>query len=203
MTHPDAPRYITDPGDMLDGWTGPVDVYIGPDSGWIRAAVLDGEPVFALHAGLPLRLDPYRPEVRDLVIRRRSLPAWVRGLPEWKAAGVVALGVAGGVVVSLLGPWRPPGWSDITRIRVYATDTDGYVAQIVGPGLDNEQDGWMIQPPRGRVFSLNDVPHGPETGPAGQSAADAQSLAANCILDNGDHLILPWPGGARVWRRDV
>lgn len=56
-------------GPILADWSGEIEVYIGPDTGWIPAATLRGTPVFALHQYLPQRLNPARPEVRDHAAR--------------------------------------------------------------------------------------------------------------------------------------
>ena len=70
-------HYITPAGAMgslLADWSGEADIYVGPDTGWMPAAILRGHFVFALHEAIAagrhlVRLDCARPEVQDRVVR--------------------------------------------------------------------------------------------------------------------------------------
>lgn len=53
-------------------------------------------------------------------------------------------------------------------------------------------DGWEKDP----------TMRGLETGDAGKLAADTAAIAHGCALMlDADTMVLPWPGGPRVWRR--
>jgi hypothetical protein len=151
----EAPRHIRVPvpSAMIDGWTGPVDLWVPPGqfsfSGHWAPVALVGGKLSAYYDGQQrdVRLDPMRPEVRDHLIRALNLPDWMRdradGIEPWISAGLVACAVAG---VSPKYLRNPRGHS----LRGFAPDAD--------PGHDA------------------------------------------VLLDVGT-LLLPWPGGPRIWRK--
>lgn len=55
--------------DLLTGCNITIEAYVGPDCGWIPCPMVDGHAGWALHAGLPKRLDLTRPEALDHVAR--------------------------------------------------------------------------------------------------------------------------------------
>ena len=70
---PDADRYIPAADAMIAGWNGPILLPM-PSSRRLACFTWCGSPVNDCEGVL----DPMRPEVRDHLIRRLSLPQWMR-----------------------------------------------------------------------------------------------------------------------------
>ena len=90
MNYPEADRYIPATPALLEGWCGPVERMVG-------ISVIESWSNMN-HGDLRVRLDPLHPEVRDHLIRRLSLPGWMRdgaGLEPWQSAGLIACAAAG------------------------------------------------------------------------------------------------------------
>lgn len=124
MNYPDAERYIPATPELRTNWIGPLE-YLDLDEDdseeWLPAmyygnpcgtfGILCGEDRSAewgvenAEAVAIMRFDPDRPEVRDHLIRRLNLPAWMRdapgGIEPWIAAGLVACAAAGVELVAL------------------------------------------------------------------------------------------------------
>lgn len=84
IQHVHAPsRYIPAREDWLKGWCGPVewlDTFRVPEGRWVCSAYGAG----GMANGAPaerIRLDPRRPEVRDMLARALGLPMFVRSGP--------------------------------------------------------------------------------------------------------------------------
>lgn len=203
--YPEAPRYIDATPALVEGWCGPV-----------RSQMLNGPEAWdRLYTRHPVTeddvdgvvLDPMRPEVRDHLIRRLSLPAWLRdgaGLEPWQSAGLIACAAAGVTAKWMFEAWRPfpadgvcDGWDRWSAkpkhvytvyARCYGDDSArwGTWGVHLGPGRDQNFGGGV----------------GGSTGEAGKLAADAAALAHGCaLMQDADTMLLPWPGGPRVWRR--
>ena len=201
--YPDAPRHIPATPALLEGWVGP-GLRQTDQGDWTPCAILgpsrSPDYVVVSHFGYQpaaridrLRLDARRPEVRDRVVRALDLPAWMRdtpgGLDVWQAAGLIACAAAGMVPRGL----DTSRWGDDFREPEWETRGSG-----VGfvPLRIVRASGW----------SCEDTPatkvRGPETGDAGRLAADTAALANGCALMlDADSMLIPWPGGPRVWRR--
>lgn len=215
VEYPDAARYIPATDAVLERGTlvfvakrGPwpredqlrhgsaaIYMYAAHAAGRLVVVHADAEHACSVHAD-DVFLDPAQASVRDHLIRRLDLPAWMRdtdgGLEVWRSAGLVAcsatrVGAAKSPVGSIPQDWvdgaetiegssyRPPGWGDDVRTMTWVGSR-----------------GWNV----GRIA------RGRETGAAGKAAADAALLAYGCALMlDADTLVLPYPDGPRVWRR--
>lgn len=116
IEYPDAPRHIPATPALLEGWCGPVIVCGVYERGWHLGSVSYPHPP----TNEPMHLDPMRPEVRDHLIRRLSLPGWMRddaGLGRWQSAGLIACAAAGGIVVDVYIPWQASVTGGCRRVR--------------------------------------------------------------------------------------
>lgn len=192
--------HLTPKPEWLVRWTGPVEVYIGPDTGWIPAALLDGSPVFVLHAGLPRRLDCRRPEVRDLLVRH-GCPAWARDVPP--AVWCWGMGVE---IVDVLMPYHES--ENHERDGVQWIRRRAFDPKNQGGGI------WVGEYPDclgGFGWQNSCVPstdprtiwtQGPETGALGRACADIAALRDRCLLEEADGWYVP---GNEIgwWPREV
>jgi len=187
MTYPDAPRHIPATAELRLGWSGPL-AYVADYFLVCSATCINGHVYHNERHQIDPVLDPLRPEVRDHIIRRLSLPQWVRdgaGLDPWQSAGLIACAAAGGHVAALLGTWvrwgsagMPAGFERHDRPLVAGN----------GPSAH-----WYA----GR----KKWPYG-GGAPRTADAADAAALAlADALMASAEEMWLPWPGGPRVWRR--
>lgn len=185
--------YLTPKPEWLIGWTGPVEVYIGPDTRWIPAALLDGSTVFALHEGLPQRLDCRRSEVRDLLVRH-GCPAWARDVPP--AVWCWGMGV---------GPLRPPHsvWKVKDGQAYHYREVDRkylYLGELFAFDADDPDNlvGWEVK----GDFNEDRLSAGPETGALGRACADLTALRDRCLLEEADGWYVP---GNEIgwWPREV
>lgn len=222
MNYPEAPRYIPATGDLLTGWYGPVvlaagvfvstpasqAVLLGPDVSYPGQWLLSrpegwevmNDTTWCLSAETAdLLFDPMLPEVRDHLVRRLNLPAWMRdgmGLEPRQSAGLIACAAAGVTPALLLTEWHRWGRAEQAR-HVWAVDLQHRAVCW----LNWSGAGWCFNPTWQGVL-LEAVAIGPETGDAGKLAADTAALAHGvALMDGPDTLVLPWPGGPRVWRR--
>lgn len=199
MNYDPADRYIPATKELLTGWWGPVEVWIRAMGGTTHngAWVAESWNSHAVYASEKRRLDPMRAEVRDHLVRRLSLPAWLRdgaGLEPWQSAGLIACATAGAVPVGLLNGWATSNGA------YHRSDTNGlHVCQVrftPFPG-SSAAYGW-------RLCYLDgwEQIHGTETSDAGKTCADTAALAHGyALMLDADTMALPWPGSARVWRR--
>jgi len=192
---PPPSRYIPARPEWLEGWCGPVewlDTFRDPNGKWTRRAYGAG----GMANGAPadrVRLEPSRPEVRDLLCRRLSLPdshrigEWAIPLAWWAGRSERAvrcvLPVWACVEKHPMKPWTRTGrLTSPDWIEVFAT-------------------GWHL------VLADRYAARGPETGDAGKLAADTAALAHDCALLTSDGAILlpPLVAGGRpiLWSSDA
>jgi hypothetical protein len=134
MTYPDAPRLIPATLALLEDWTGPVDEFIGPGDQWAPSAVISGAAILPRPGVRAYRLDPMRAEVRDHLLRRLSLPDWMRDdgdLAPWESAALIACAASGRAPSGLLGRWTPSSISAIIAIARGCAIMDGPDAMLL------------------------------------------------------------------------
>lgn len=171
-----------------------------------------------------LWLDPMDAATRDHLIRRLSLPGWMRdgaGLEPWQSAGLIACAVArqhernellralpmtfDPKQIGTLWPTVLMGVWDERQV-----DTDGTVrASHIERWSDRDASGGnprvrislSVNPPTAcRLCDTTQVVFA--HAESGKLAADTAALAHGCALMlDADTMVLPWPGGPRVWRR--
>lgn len=205
VEYPDANRYIPATQGLLGEWCGPVEEFVGPGDRWAASVLFDGGPVLPRPGERRYRLDPTRHEIRDHLVRRLALPGWMRDgawLEPWQSAGLIACAAAGTEMRGILSTWGPRWCEGYTRINTAGPHLHARVGQVT-MGRHNYREGWEVAVPLfNRTAFEKPVASGSETGEAGKVAADAAAFAHGCALMlDADAMVLPWPGGPRVWRR--
>lgn len=209
---PDAPRRIYATKELLGNWCGPVQ--FGGCAGVIvdyaddipATDTTDAIPVALVYMRdtrtvrpVPLfllQLDPSDPQVRAL-----ASPLRYTSGEGWKDDGLFACGVAGHLVHGILEPWRQAhddcSWKEWVRpLQVGLFSSSVFVSYKESKRCPKRNRGWGCY---GEVY-------GPETGEEGKRKADAHYLEQDrrfAFLLDEDTLLLPWPGGPRIWRRDA
>ena len=213
---PDAPRTFYATEEMLGDWRGPVrlgghaGVIVGyandlpatePDDALACAFVyMQAEKKGVLVPSCVLQLDPLEPQVQTLLrARLESRCAYFSG-EDWKDAGLLACGVAGQPVYGILEPWRrasgdDSSWQEWVRPLLSRLPATTVFASYTEPKRCPKRNrGWGCS---GRLYGL-------ETGEQGKHQADAHYLdekMGSAFLLDADTMLLPWPGGRRIWRR--
>lgn len=201
MDYPEAPKYVQVTPELLEDYHGRIQydsdiythlkLYEHDKKMWCYLCSIDGETVSGWIGDVELA--PELPEVRDHLVRRLSLPLWMRD-----SAGLVACAAAGTVCVDVLES------ESFGLERTYRRGSK-YVSEVgdIYVSRHNYKRGWRIGiPVHERVMGDRDLASGPETGEAGRTAADAAALAHSCaIVIDSETLILPWPDGRRIWKK--
>lgn len=191
-TYKDAQRYIPATAEMLTSWCGPVEWF--HDESWAFYG-WDHHNVFG--ANEPIRLDPLCPEVRDHLIRRLSLPDWLRdrpgGLDSWVSAGLVACAVAGAVPTGIVRPWRYLSDLDVWEAEA---ERGPWSAEVFARTWNVYKGGWAESGATGGNQA-------PETS---KPRVEAYLLGKGAVLRlDADTILLPWPGPdgkiERIWRK--
>lgn len=217
---PPPSRYIPAREEWLKGWCGPVLVdidgalvpgaLIGPDTRpeaeragpWTVYPCDDDWPdlhdAYKLARSCPtdsIRLDPRRPEVRDMLARALNLPESHR-VGEWAVALCWFAGHAGRAVADVLSTYVPSDMLVGGKPQLYTRRSASTLLSVLVAA-----DGWSISRNGVHVWNRADyIARGPETGLAGKLAADLAALNADCALVTPTGLLLPplAPGEAPI-----
>jgi hypothetical protein len=212
---PDAPRSVFATRELLGDWCGPV--RLGGHAGVIveyadDLPATDTDDAVALALvymraekkvrTVPLcllQLDPLDLQVRALLRAHLNSPLVYVSEEDWKDEGFFACGVAGQAVYGILEPWirNPDQLSShewVRTLRSFVPSTTVFVSYAEAKRCPKRNRGWGCS---GHVYGL-------ETGEEGKHKADAYYLDRGCaFLLDADTMLLPWPGGPRIWRRDA
>jgi hypothetical protein len=120
---------------------------------------------------------------------------------DWKDEGFFACGIAGQTVYGILEPWirNPDQLSShewVRNLRSFYPSTTVFASYTEPKRCLKRNRGWGCS---GQLYGL-------ETGEEGKHQADAYYLDQKrgcAFLLDADTMLLPWPGGPRIWRRDA
>ena len=198
----DHARRVLLAGERCRGSTVGLAAGLGCCDGWVQirsgsGAHADPQPCDACNGSGYLRKPADIGPIIEAELRGDITPTEAAGL-VWCSLLRVAAGVK--PARAIVSEYMTPKWADrVMFARHIPRDSlcadGGRLVCIV------EHDGWYLQPPHD-PYSRRNVPHGPETGDAGKSAADTAALAAGYALREPGALLLPLPDGV-IGRMEV
>lgn len=194
-----APCCIPATTALLEGWTGPVEEFVGPGDAWAESVVLDGRSVIPRPGERRYRLDPTRREVLHHLVDRLALPEWVRGLRAEVGAFCCVCAAHGATVTGLQHRARYE-WEIAHGPHGLLIDVREPFSGLGGGAL-REAKQRAVRAGRPVTWTWRAGANRGES-PDHDSALDSamqSALAAGCILHNGDHLLGPGPGGVVWW----